>query len=269
MSERIGWVGLGELGYPMAVNLLENGYQLSVYNRTRSKAEPLAERGAQIASHSLEVAARGGLVVSVLWDSEATEGLVTPAFLVRMEGGVHIGMCTGSPEAARRLAKLHADHGSAYVEAPVFGRPEAAMARQLVIPYAGPVEAKNRAKPVLTALGGSALFDMGDQPGIPTVLKQLGNFLLFSASRSLVEGLAIAESAGVDAMAAVKMLTETLFPSPIYRNYGKAIAEKKPVLTTSPIPAKDLGLFSHLAEEHALPHPITQALLQLTRSTVE
>lgn len=269
MGERIGWIGLGELGYPMAANLLESGYQLSVYNRTRSKAESLAERGAQIASDPLEVAAKGGLVVSVLWDSETTESLVTPAFLLRMEGGVHIGMCTGSPEAAKRLAKLHADHGSTYVEAPVFGRPEAVTARQLAIPYTGPSEAKNRVKPVLTAIGGSALFDMGEQPGVPTAIKQLGNFLIISAGHSLMEGLAIAESAGVDAMAAVKMLTETLFPSPIYRNYGNAIAEKKKVVNTSPIPAKDLGLFSQLAEEHALPRPITQALLQLTNSTSE
>ena len=267
MGERIGWIGLGELGYPMAVNLLESGYQLSVYNRTRSKAEFLAERGAQIASDPLEVTAKGGLVVSVLWDSETTESIVTPAFLSRMEGGVHIGMCTGSPEAAKRLAKLHADHGSTYVEAPVFGRPEAVTARQLAIPYAGPPEAKNRVKPVLTAMGGSGLFDMGEQSGVPTVIKQLGNFLIISAGRSLMEGLAIAESAGVDAMAAVKMLTEALFPSPIYRNYGKAIAEKKHVLNTSLIPAKDLRLFRHLAEEHALQHPITQALLQLTSTS--
>ncbi len=67
MSERIGWIGLGELGYPMAANLLESGYRLSAYNRTRSKAESLARRGARIASDPLEVAAKGGLVVSVLW----------------------------------------------------------------------------------------------------------------------------------------------------------------------------------------------------------
>ncbi len=266
MSERIGWIGLGKLGYPMAVNLLECGYQLTVYNRTRSKAETLAERGAQVASDPLEVAAKDGILVSVLWDSDTTASLVTPAFLAAMEGGIHIGMCTGSPEAAKRLAKLHADHGSTYVEAPVFGRPEAVIARQLAIPYAGPFKAKNRVKPVLTAMGGSALFDMGEQPGVPTVLKQLGNFLIISAGRSLMEGLAIAESAGVDTMAAVKMLTETLFPSPIYRSYGTAIAEKKEVLNTSPIPAKDLELFRQLAEEFALPHPITQTLLRSTNT---
>lgn len=267
MSERIGWIGLGKLGYPMAVNLLEHDYQLTVYNRTRGKAEPLAERGAQVTSDPLQVAAKGGIVVSVLWDSDTTASLVTPAFLTSVEGGIHIGMCTGSPEVAKRLAKLHADHGSTYVEAPVFGRPEAVIARQLAIPYVGPSAAKIRVKPVLTAMGGSALFDMGEQPGVPTVIKQLGNFLIISAGCSLVEGLAIAESAGVDTMAAMKMLTETLFPSPIYRSYSSAIAEKKDVLNTSPIPAKDLGLFRQLAEEFALPHSITQTLLHLTSAT--
>ena len=264
MSEHIGWIGLGKLGHPMAFNLLESGYHLTVYNRTQVKAEPLAERGARVASDPSQVAEKGRIVVSVLWDSETTESLVTPAFLARMEEGIHIGMCTGSPEAAKRLAKLHAHHGSTYVEAPVFGRPEAVTARQLAIPYAAPLDATKRVKPVLTAMGGSALFDMGEQPGIPTVIKQLGNFLIISATRSLVEGLAIAESAGVDARAAVNMLTETLFPSPIYRSYGAAIAEKKHVINASPIPAKDLGLFRQLAEEYALPHSITQTLLRLT-----
>jgi len=264
MSDRIGWIGLGELGFPMASNLLDSGYRLTVYNRTRSKAEPLAKRGALIAGNPSDVAGKGGLVVSVLWDSDLTESIVTPEFLSRMEGGVHIGMCTGSPEAAQRLAKLHAKHGSTYVEAPVFGRPEAARAHQLAIPYAGPREAKNRVKPLLTALGGHALFDMGEQPGVPTVIKQLGNFLIISMGRTLAEGLAIAEAAGVDPTAAVNMLAESLFPVPIFRNYGKALAEKKSVLTASKIPAKDLSLFNRLAENNARSNPITRTLLQLT-----
>ena len=68
--------------------------------------------------------------------------LATPAFLGRMEGRIHIGMCAGSPNAAKRSAKLHRDHSSRYVEAPVFGRPEAVTARLPPIPYAGPIETK-------------------------------------------------------------------------------------------------------------------------------
>lgn len=264
MSERIGWIGLGLLGAPMASNLQKSGYNLTVYNRTAEKAKSLAKSGSMVAAEPLEIATKGGIVVSVLWNSDVTEELLSPEFLKRMEGGVHIGMCTGSAEGARRLAKLHEDHGSSYVEAPVFGRPEAAEARQLTIPYAGCSEAKERAKPVLTALGGQSLFDTGEQPGVPSVIKQLGNFLIISMGRSLTEGLAIAESAGVAPLSAVDILGNSLFAFPLFRNYGKAVAEKKPALA-SPIPAKDLGLFDELAREHGLPNPIAQTLLNLTR----
>jgi 3-hydroxyisobutyrate dehydrogenase-like beta-hydroxyacid dehydrogenase len=106
---------------------------------------------------------------------------------------------------------------------------------------------------------------MGEQPGVATVVKQLGNFLIISMGRSLSEGLAIAESAGVDPMAGVNMLGESLFAIPIFRNYGRTVAEKKPVLA-SPIPAKDLGLFHQLADKRGLPNPITQTLMQLNPS---
>src|ERR1700749_2648852 len=129
MSEPIGWIGLGLLGSPMAANLQQSGYELTVYNRTASKTEPLAALGAKTAQDPLETVPKSGIVVSVLWNSDATEELVTPEFLARIRGGVHIGMCTGSHEGAKRLARLHRDHGSSYVEAPVFGRPEAARAR--------------------------------------------------------------------------------------------------------------------------------------------
>ena len=133
----------------------------------------------------------------------------------------------------KKAVKLHADYGWTYVEAPVFGRPEPVTAGDWPFPI--PALLKQRtAPPVLTALGGSALFDMGEQLGVPTAIKQLGKVLILSAGRSLMERLAIAESAGVDAMAAVKMLTQTLFPSPIYRNYGKAIAEIAGTCSSSP-----------------------------------
>ena len=266
MKERVGWIGLGALGHPMARNLQERGYRLSVYNRTRSKAEALEKEGAGVAGSPHEVALRDGVVVSVLWDSDSTEEVVTREFLDRLEGGVHIGMCTGSPEAAQRLAKLHADHGSAYVEAPVFGRPEAALARQLAIPYVGSQKAKGRAKPILTALGANALFDLGEQAGTSTVLKQLGNFLIISMGRSLAEGLAVAKESGVDPVMAINMLSESVFPMPIFRNYGTVLAAGKNAFAASQIPAKDLSLFSRLANSHTQANPIGQLLLQLTLS---
>ena len=113
MSDRIGWIGLGELGFPMASNLLDSGYRLTVYNRTRSKAEPLGELGALIAANPSDVAAKGGLVVSVLWDSDTTESFVTPEFLSRIEGAIVEG---STVECDReRVQRLRA-HGACIVQ---------------------------------------------------------------------------------------------------------------------------------------------------------
>ena len=211
--------------------------------------------------------APGGIIVSVLWDGEAVESIVeSDGFLERLEGGIHVSVCTCSPEAARGLAKLHAEHGSSYIEAPVFGRPEAVAARKLWMPLAGPQAAKERVRPVLTAMGAQGIFDFGEEMGAAVMVKLVGNFLLISAARSMTEALATAEKAGVDVEAAVKMLTETLFPSPIYKTYGAMIAEKKLVFTQSKIPEKDLGLIEAVAWQYDLPAPIAHTIRELLRN---
>ncbi len=265
MSEPIGFLGLGSLGFPMAANLLDSGYALTVYNRTASKAEPLLARGARLAGSPADAATPGGIVVNVLWDAATVESVVvSDGFLERLgSGGVHVSMGTLLPERAKRLAARHAEHGSTYVEAPVFGRPEAAAARKLWMPIAGPAAAKDRVRPLLTAMGAQGVFDFGEEVGAATMVKIIGNFLLISAARSLVEGLAVAEKSGVEVKAMVDMLTQTLFPSPIYQSYGAMIAEKKLVFSQSEIPRKDLGLLERIAEEHSLPTPIAHAILGL------
>ncbi len=270
MSEAVGFIGLGNLGFPMARNLLERGQELAVYNRTASKAEPLRAMGARVTATPAEVVSRGGVLVTVLWDAEAVESLVTSAGLLERlgPGGVHVGMCTGSPVAARRLAALHAAHGCTYVEAPVFGRPEAAVARQLWMPVAGPTAAKDRVRPLLAAMGAQGIFDFGEEVGVATVVKLVGNFLIVSATRSMVEGLAMAEAAGADPRAVVAMLTETLFAAPIYQSYGKRIAEKTMPTQPSPIPAKDLGLFATEARKGEVPAPIAQFLLEMVQKAI-
>jgi 3-hydroxyisobutyrate dehydrogenase-like beta-hydroxyacid dehydrogenase len=265
MSETIGFIGLGQLGLPMATNLLESGHSLRVYNRTASKAEALVARGAALAARPADAVTSGGIVVSVLWDDAALENVVTSdGFLAQLgPGGVHVSMSTVLPETAKRLAALHAEHGSVYVEAPVFGRPEAAAARQLWIPIAGAESAKARVRPLLEALGAQGIFDFGAAIGAATLVKIVGNFLIISASRSLVEGLTLADKAGVDPSAVVNMLTSTLFPAPIYKSYGKMIAEKTAPVMQSGIPVKDLGLFMHIADGVGAPAPISMRLREM------
>jgi len=265
MSEAIGFIGLGLLGLPMATNLVDAGHSLRVYNRTASKAAPLVARGVPLVTRAVDAVTTGGVVVSVLWDDAALESVVTgDGFLEKLgPDGVHVSMSTVLPETARRIAALHARHGCTYVEAPVFGRPEAAVARKLWIPFAGAPAGRERARPLLEAMGAQGIFDFGDAVGAATVVKLAGNFLIISAARSLGEALSLADKSGVDARAVVEMLTTTLFPAPIYQSYGKMIADKTVPFTQSQIPKKDLGLFLRTAEQVDSPAPLSSQLYDL------
>jgi 3-hydroxyisobutyrate dehydrogenase-like beta-hydroxyacid dehydrogenase len=173
MDKHIGFIGLGNLGLPVANNLLQAGYELTVYNRTPGKAAPLAAKGAGIAVEPADVLISGGIVVSLLWDTDAVQSVVnTPGFFEKLApGGIHIVMCTGSPESARRLAQLHEDHGCVYVEAPIFGRPEAAVAKKLWIPFTCRRSVRERVRPVLMAMGAQEVFDFGENTGAATIVK--------------------------------------------------------------------------------------------------
>jgi 3-hydroxyisobutyrate dehydrogenase-like beta-hydroxyacid dehydrogenase/ribosomal protein S18 acetylase RimI-like enzyme len=265
----IGFIGLGHLGLPIATNLLEAGHSLRVYNRTREKAEPFLARGAHLASQPVDTVTTGGIVVSVLWDDAALESVVTSeGFLERLgPGGVHISMSTVLPETARQLAAMHERMGSFYLEAPIFGRPEAATDKKLWVVIAGAASAKARVRPLLTAMGARGIFDFGDAVGTASVVKLVGNFLVFSAASSLAEALAIADKSGVDRKAVVEMLTTTLFPAPVYENYGKMIASGKLANLEGGIPQKDIGLLKRTAEQVGVPAPVASQLYELVRET--
>jgi 3-hydroxyisobutyrate dehydrogenase-like beta-hydroxyacid dehydrogenase len=268
MHETIGFIGLGNLGLPMATNLLNAGYSLWVYNRTASKAESLVAQGAHLVTRPVDAVTTGGIVATLVWDDAAVESIVmSQGFLEKLgPGGIHLSMSTVLPETSKKLAAMHAQHGSVFIEAPIFGRPEAAVAHKLWIPFAGPQIAKERVRPLLKAMGGQGLFDFGEEVGAATLVKLVGNFLIVSAARSLNEALSMAEKNEVDPKAVVDMLTQTLFPAPIYQSYGKMIAEKTLPVSQSNIPLKDIGLFKKTAQQVESPTPIASHLHDLLRS---
>jgi 3-hydroxyisobutyrate dehydrogenase-like beta-hydroxyacid dehydrogenase len=115
-------------------------------------------------------------------------------------------------------------------------------------------------------MGGQGLFDFGEEVGAATLVKLAGNFLISSAVHSLIEALSMAEKNGVDPKAVVDMLTQTLFPAPIYKSYGKMIVEKQVTFNRSAIAQKDSGLFKETAEQVGSPTPIANLLYDLLRS---
>jgi 3-hydroxyisobutyrate dehydrogenase-like beta-hydroxyacid dehydrogenase len=108
MTESLGFIGLGNMGAPIAANLLQAGFGVRVYNRSASKAAPLTARGASHAAHAVDVAEPGGIVVTMLADDRAVEDVCLPkdSFVERLgRGGIHLSLSTISPATARRLAE--------------------------------------------------------------------------------------------------------------------------------------------------------------------
>ena len=150
----VGFIGLGKMGLPMAANLLAAGHRVTVYNRTKSKADELAARGA-IVVDAPEECDDSSVVITMLSDDNALEELLfsNNKFLdALLPNTVHLCMSTISVALSEKLAQVHADAAQLYVAAPVFGRPEVAVSRKLLIVAAGPKNGIERCSPLFEAL---------------------------------------------------------------------------------------------------------------------
>ena len=147
MNESIGFIGTGNMGLPIAKNLLESGCTLRIFNRTSGKAASLKGPGARLVSRCAETAEPSGIVFSMLSDDNALEEVAMRGDGLAKAlgaGGVHVCLGTVSPAASRKVAEQHKAFGVFYVAAPVFGRPEAAASRALWICLSGAAPAKAR-----------------------------------------------------------------------------------------------------------------------------
>ncbi len=264
MNLEAGFIGLGAMGLPIASNLHGAGVKLRVFNRTPSKAQSLVAKGAVATVSPGEAAAPGGVVMTMLADDAAVESMVMGegGLAARLApGGIHVSMSTIAPATARRLAHYHTEHGSIYVASPVFGRPDAAAARQLVICTSGPAAAKERVRP-LQEIVGRTLFDYGEDPGAANVAKLAGNFLIAAALEAMAEAFTMAERNGVDRQQVAGMLAQTLFACPIYQRYGEMVAAKRhtPAGFKLPLGLKDVELVLKTAGEARVPMPVAALL---------
>jgi 3-hydroxyisobutyrate dehydrogenase-like beta-hydroxyacid dehydrogenase len=222
---QVGFIGLGSMGLAMADNLRRAGHALSVYNRTRGKAEALS--GVRVAATPGAAAAGAEVVISMLADDTAVESTVfgSDGVLEALpSGAIHAGMTTMSHALTGRLARAHAERGQAFVAAPVFGRPEAARAAKLWIVAAGPAAAVERCRPLFEAMSQGIEY-LDEDPGQAAVVKIAGNFLLASLLETLGEAYALVRRHGIEPARFLEIVNGRLFRSPIYDNYGKIIAE--------------------------------------------
>lgn len=261
---KIAFLGLGNMGSHMARHLLRAGHDLTVWNRTPSKADELRAEGAKAGKSAGETAKDAEAVVTMLADDGAIDAAVLQSQGVLdhlPKGAVHISMSTISVAQSKKLAEEHGKRGHQYIAAPVFGRPEAAEAGKLFIVAAGDKAAIERYKPLLETLG-QRVFVIGDRPEMANVVKLSGNFLIASVIESLGEAIALTRKYGVDPHEYVEFLTSTLFAAPVYKTYGGIIADEKyqPAGFKLRLGLKDVRLALAAAEAVDAPLPFASVI---------
>jgi 2-hydroxy-3-oxopropionate reductase len=197
--QRIGFIGLGIMGKPMAGNLLAAGYPLTVHNRSRETVDELAARGAAAARSPREVAASSDVVITMLPDSPDVEAVVLGPDGVAdgiREGALYIDMSTIGPAVSRRIATVLSGRAVDAVDAPVSGGEPAAREGNLSIMAGGSEEAVERAGPIFEVLG-KATTHIGP-PGAGQVAKAANQVVVALTIQAVAEALVLARKAGVD-----------------------------------------------------------------------
>lgn len=278
MKEKIGFIGLGSLGTPIALNLVESGYPVYVYNRTAAKAAPLKEKGAIICESARELAGECSIVFSIVSDDralrsicEGEKGLLNGL----AKGSLHISLSTILPGTAQVLEEAHRQKQLNYLASPVFGRPDAAVAKKLNYVISGEESSRLRAMPFLKDSGGVNIFDFGELISTANTVKLCGNFLIASALEAIGESVHLARKSGIDPQQMWDMLSKTLFNTPLYANYSNIILQQKfePAAFTMKLGLKDLNLVLEQASTAGQAMPmaalIRDKMDQLVRSGKE
>ncbi len=255
----VGVIGLGHMGSAIARRLLEAGHYVTVYNRTRKKAERLKEAGAVVAD-SPSAASRGQAVITMLADDSAVETVVFGKDGVLhglREDAAHISMSTITVALSERLAEAHRALHRHYLAAPVFGRPDAAAAGKLFIVVGGEADVIMRYQPLFDVLG-QRTFVIGDTPPWANLVKLSGNFLIASMIESLGETVALMRKSGVNPRSFIEIMTNSLFDAPVYRTYGELIVEQRfePPAFAIPLGLKDIRSALSAAEARHVPMPV-------------
>jgi 3-hydroxyisobutyrate dehydrogenase/2-hydroxy-3-oxopropionate reductase len=265
-------VGMGRMGAAMATRLGGAGFELVVYNRTRSVAEQVAERiGARLAGSPREAAAAADIVLTSLADDAALEGVFGGPDGVAAglrPGTVAADTSTVDPETVRGLVRLVADSGAGIIDAPVSGSVALVEAGKLTIMVGGESAHLESARPALEALS-ARIFHLGPV-GAGATVKLAVNALVHATNTALSEALVLAEKAGVERALAYEVFAAGAGGSPFvqYKQEAYLNPDQAPVAFSLELVAKDLGLILALAEHVGAPMQQGATNLALTRAAI-
>lgn len=263
MSQSVAFLGLGAMGQGMVQRLLEQGYAVTVWNRSPQAAEKVAgQPHVTVAESVAEAFDRESVIHSMLADDASVLAVFSDELLSHVPSGrVHINHATVSPDAAAALAERHVRHGVGYVQAPVLGRSTIAHTGNLLVVASGEQDSVAAALPSLEALG-KQVWNLGPDPRAASVVKLAVNYSILQALQSITESVVLVESAGIDPNTFVEILTHTAFSGSAHKGYGPLIAQKiyEPVGFQMALGKKDLALVRSIADSLGVTLPTAPVL---------
>ncbi|MHC4185809.1 MAG: NAD(P)-dependent oxidoreductase [Planctomycetota bacterium] len=256
-GEKIGFIGTGIMGRPMALNLLKAGYAVVVHNRTKARAEPVLAAGATWAETPAEIAKRSEVVITCVPDTpDVRQVLLGKSGVIETAraGLVCVDMSTISPAATKEMGEVLADKGVTLLDAPISGGEIGAIEGKLSIMMGGPKEAFEKVQPVMEVMG-KAVIHCGPL-GSGQMTKLVNQVMVIHTIMSIAEGLAFAEKAGLDLETTWQVTSAGAAGSHSLKVLGRKIidGDLKPAFMVD-LQYKDLRLVMELADELKQPLP--------------
>ena len=270
--EKLGFIGLGIMGFPMAENLIKAGYALTVYNRTRSKAEELAQRGAVVADTPAEVGRQAQVIFLCVGDSAAVRQVAQSLYDWVQPAGVQPGSLivdcsTIAPSVSREVSEQFRERGVDFLDAPCSGSKAGATNATLTFMVGGAPQAFERAQPYLQAMGKKAFYLGGPGMGLQAKLTQ--NLIGALTVQAMAEGFVLARKAGLPPSLMLEVLEASVARSPIIAAKMPAVLQRRfePNFSLKWM-HKDLGLMLESGQELNVPLPATALVHELFGASV-
>ena len=269
---RIAFLATGQMGAAIVRLLLSSGHELTVWNRTESKLQPLLELGAVAASTPAQAVEDCEVAFTMPMDDASLEEIALGAdgFVEALpEHAIHVSLSTISVALSQQLSVEHTTRKQRFVAAPVFGRPNVAAEGKLWIVAAGRQDALDTVRPLLASFSRGITI-VGDKPYKAHALKIGGNFLITAMIASLSEGFVFAESQSIDPALYIEAVNAALFQSPFYAAYAKVMLHPPEVPgATIALGQKDTRLFREAADATSTLTPLADHFQEQLRQASE
>jgi 3-hydroxyisobutyrate dehydrogenase-like beta-hydroxyacid dehydrogenase len=259
--EKVGFAGLGAMGAGIAQRLLDAGYEVVGWNRTKARAQPLLDSGMGWAESPRDLAAGVDLLFTMLTNTEAIEGIADDVLAGLRPGAVWADISTISPDASMALAERVAGTGAAFLDCPVSGSPATLAAGQLSVMVGGDRAAFEHVAGVLGAIGPKVTY-IGPS-GHAILTKVAINLALVVSVTAFAEGVALVEKAGVDPEAVVRAALQSVIASPVLGYRAPLLVEDTDVFADVELQQKDLVLAQELARRLGMPVPTCAATSEM------